>query len=101
MDRKVIEGINAVKLQYPEARFIVFGSEANDTAKIDSDLDICVIFPEMKKDSFELAAEVATEFRKHLDKALDVIVVDESSFSERSNETWTLEYIIKSEGIAV
>ncbi|HAK46766.1 MAG TPA: hypothetical protein DCO79_12725 [Spirochaeta sp.] len=101
MERKIIDGINAVKLIYPEARFIIFGSEATDSAKGDSDVDICVVFPEIKKDSFALAAEIAKEIRKYLDRALDVIVVDELNFNKRSKDTWTLEHTIKSEGIAV
>ena len=101
MEQKTIDGINAVKLIYPVAKFIIFGSEANNSATKDSDLDICVIFPEIEKDSFALAAELAIEIRKHLDRALDVIVMDESNFNKRSQETWTLEHVIKSEGIAV
>jgi predicted nucleotidyltransferase len=101
MERKIINGINAVKRVYPDARFIIFGSEANNSATKDSDIDICVIFPEMKKDAFELAAELAMEIRKYLDRALDVIVIDESNFDKRSRDSWTLEHIIMSEGIAV
>ena len=101
MDRKIIDGINAVKLIYPDAQFIIFGSEASDSATKDSDIDICAVFPEIKKDSFALAAELATEIRRYLDRALDVIVVEESNFEKRSMEPWTLEHTIKSEGIAV
>jgi len=101
MDRKIIDGINAVKQMYPDARFIIFGSEANNSATKDSDIDICVIFHELEKDSFALAAELAAELRKYLDRALDVIVVDESNFDKRSHETWTLEHVIETEGIAV
>ncbi len=101
MERTIIDGINAVKLKYPDAQFIIFGSEANNSATKDSDIDICVIFPEIKKDSFALAAELSTEIRKYLDRALDVIVVDESNFNKRSKEAWTLEHTINTEGIAV
>ena len=101
MEGKIIDGIKAVKQRYPEARFIIFGSEANNSATKDSDIDICVIFPELEKDSFVLAAELATEIRKYLDRALDVIVVDELNFDKRSHETWTLEHVIKKKGIAV
>jgi predicted nucleotidyltransferase len=101
MKQKTIDGINAVKRKYPTARFIIFGSAARETATEYSDLDICVVFPKIKQDSFGLAAELATEIRKYLDRALDVIVVDESNFDKRSRETWTLEHMIKLEGIAV
>ena len=101
MDGKIIGGINAVKQMYPDARFIIFGSEANNSATKNSDIDICVIFPKIEMDSFVLAAELATEIRKYLDRALDVIVVDEFNFEKRSRETWTLEHAIKFEGIAV
>ena len=101
MDIKIINGINAVKVEYPDAQFIIFGSEANNSATKDSDIDICVVFPEIKKDSFALVAELSTEIRKYLDRALDVIVIDELNYNKRSKEAWTLEHTIKLEGIAV
>ena len=101
MKREIINGIKKVKLEYPDAQFIVFGSEANNSANMHSDLDICVVFSKIEKDSFLLAAEVAIEIRKYLDRALDIIVVDKSNYDKRSKESWTLEHRIKAEGVAV
>ena len=47
-----------------------------------------MIFPKIEKDSFLLAAELATEIRKYLDRALDIIVIDEANFDKHSRETW-------------
>ncbi len=66
MKQEIIDGILGVKSVYPDARFVVFGSEARNTATQNSDVDICVIFPEIEKDPFILASEIAVDVRKYL-----------------------------------
>ena len=101
MEQNIIDSLKAVKHGYPDAQFIIFGSEARGSAAKDSDVDICVVFPIINKDYFELAAELTIEIRKYLDRALDVIVIDKLNFDQRSKESWTLEHVIKTEGFAV
>ncbi|MBT3274830.1 MAG: nucleotidyltransferase domain-containing protein [Spirochaetales bacterium] len=101
MDRNIINGITAVKRTFPDAQFFVFGSEARSHSSRESDLDICAIFPKLTDDAFTLAAEITSEIRKYLDKALDVVVFDELKFKQRSKEPWTLEYVIQAEGILI
>lgn len=101
MDKGIINSIREAKKNYPDARFIVFGSEARDMSTAQSDVDICVLFPKLSKDSFELASEILSFLRNHTDRALDLVVLEEHAFSERSKQRWTLEYVIHREGRAV
>jgi hypothetical protein len=68
---------------------------------VDSDLDLCALFPVLAKDPFELAYEVRREIHKHLDIALDVVICDESRFADRGREHWTIEHAIQVEGIRI
>ena len=101
MNPKIIQGLKNAKLAFPEASFIVFGSHARGTARADSDLDLCALFPVLTKDPFALAYEVRREIHKFLDIALDVVICDEPRFSTRGREQWTIEHAIQAEGIHI
>ena len=65
--------IEKLKKMFPEAKFIVFGSQVSGAISPGSDLDI----------------------------AMDIYVVSAGVYSERSLESGSLEYIAATEGIAV
>ena len=54
----------------------VFGSYATGTASQDSDLDLLVVFSELKDDPFR----VASELQSHLHRSLDVVVTTRHLF---------------------
>jgi predicted nucleotidyltransferase len=101
MKAEILKAVEHLKVIYPEAQFIIFGSEANNTALVDSDLDLCVIFYELPKDVFDLAYDIRKIVRKYIDKAVDVIVLDKAVYQNRIKEEWTLEYEISKTGVAV
>ena len=101
MNQGILLGLREARKAFPTASFIVFGSQARDDARIDSDLDVCAIFPRLTKDPFELAFEVRAEIHKHLDMALDVVISDEGLMAKQILKPWTLEAVIQKEGIPV
>ena len=101
MDAAIVVGLQKAKPAFPGADLIVFGSQARGSLRPGSDLDVCALFPTLTKDAFELAYDVSTEIHRHLDLALDVVVCDRQQFNARSQETWTLEYQIRAEGVTV
>jgi len=101
MDAAILAGLQKAKASFPGADLIVFGSQARGSARPDGDLDVCALFPTLTKDAFELAYEVSSEIHRHLDLALDVVVCDQEQFKTRSQENWTLEHQIRSEGVSV
>lgn len=101
MNLAVHQGIEKLKSSFPEAQFIVFGSQAKGNPSKESDLDLCVIFSYLTQDPFELAYDIREEAQKHMDLANDIFVVSEEAFAERRLELGYLEYIVFSEGIAV
>lgn len=101
MNQLILQGLQSAKKAFPEASFIVFGSQARGTAGADSDLDLCAIFPVLTKDPFELAYDVRSEIHKFLDLALDVVICDEPHFKARGHDQWTIEHSIRTEGVSV
>ena len=101
MNNNIVQAIEKLKQTFPEARFIVFGSQATGNAVKDSDLDLCAVFPSLSKDPFDLIYDIRVEVRKHLSMAMDIFVLSESDFTSRSHENGSLEHIIAAEGIAV
>ncbi|ADK82459.1 nucleotidyltransferase domain-containing protein [Sediminispirochaeta smaragdinae] len=101
MDKNIVKAIEKLKQIFPEARFIVFGSQATGNASTDSDLDLCAVFPSLSKDPFDLIYDIRVEARKHLSMAMDIFVLSEPDYVSRSHGNGSLEHIIAAEGIAV
>ncbi|WP_319560711.1 nucleotidyltransferase domain-containing protein [Marispirochaeta sp.] len=101
MNDQILQAIERLKETFPEARFIVFGSQATGNTSTDSDLDLCVIFPSLSADPFDLIYDTRVEARKYLSMAMDIFVLSEQDFTSRSQQNGSLEHIIASEGIAV
>ncbi|NBC03686.1 MAG: hypothetical protein GVY20_08300, partial [Bacteroidetes bacterium] len=72
---------------------LVFGSQARGYQGQESDLDLCVVFPILEKDPFEIAYEVRVEAPKYIDSAMDIFVVSEQDYNERSHEGGSLEHV--------
>lgn len=101
MDRNMVRAMEKLKQSFPEARFIVFGSQATGKASTGSDLDLCAVFPSLSKDSFDLIYDIRVEARKYLSMAMDIFVFSEPDYISRSQENGSLAYIIATEGIAL
>ncbi len=101
MDERILHCIRNVKKQFPNARFIVFGSHARGEALKDSDLDLYVVFPEILEDPFEIIHRIRRAIHEEINLPLDVLVADEKRFEERAALLWTLERITMTDGIVV
>jgi predicted nucleotidyltransferase len=101
MNLDIIENLRYANSKFPQAEFIVFGSFARGTNKPSSDIDLCVIFPELDDDPFEISYKVRKEIHKHLDLPLDVIVVDKTTYDRRKLLNWAIEHTISVEGVQI
>ncbi len=101
MDVRIHNVINRLKVAFPEAKFIVFGSHASGRQERDSDLDLCAVFSVLEKDPFEIAYDVRVEAQKYIDIPMDIFVVSEYDYNERRHEVGALEHIVATEGVAV
>ena len=96
----VRESADKVRRRYPDANIWVFGSCARGDASNESDIDVCVVIPEMhSKDRFvisDLAWDVSFYHNVHL----STIVFSQKDFDDGPASTNPLIDVIKTEGIA-
>ena len=101
LDRRWEQGFRHLHDVFPHVEIYLFGSQARGMQNPDSDIDLCVVFPEIKEDPFELAYQLRRELRKYIPLPMDLIVVSSADFIHRRTLLGTLEYAVASEGIAV
>ena len=82
-------------------RIYLFGSRAYGSPHADSDLDICLIVGDTKR---EVRLEIARQARRillDLPWPVDVIVRREQEFDERTGFHTTLEATVKNKGVLI
>ncbi len=89
-----------VRQKYPHARIWLFGSHARGTATEESDLDICVVLPEVHPVDRLAVSDMAWEVGFAYDLHVSTIVVSEKDFEEGPVSSSPLVETIRSEGIA-
>ena len=89
-----------VRNKYPQARVWLFGSHARGTATKESDLDICVVLPEVHPDDRLAVSDMAWEIGFDCDVHVSTIVVSEKDFEEGPVSSSPLVETIRTEGIA-
>ncbi len=99
--RKIL-GIFAdqVRSMYPKARIWAFGSYVGGEATVESDLDICVVIPQMQLDDRLVISDIAWEVGFAHDLHLSTIVVSEEKFEQGPIAASPLLEAIRNEGVA-
>ena len=89
-----------VRRVYPKARIWAFGSYARDTATIESDLDICVVLPQMQPKDRIAVSDMAWEVGFEHDLHISTVVVSEKAFEQGPVSVSPLLNAVRSEGVA-
>ena len=89
-----------VRSTYPGALVWVFGSHARGTATAESDMDICVVLPEMRPDDRIAVSDIAWEVGFAHDLHISTVVISEKDFKEGPVAASPLIETIRSEGLA-
>lgn len=89
-----------VRSAYPKALVWAFGSRARGTATAESDLDICVVIPEMGPDDRLAISDMAWEVGFSHDLHISTVVISEKDFEQGPVSASPLLNTIRSEGIA-
>lgn len=90
-------------------RIILFGSRSRGDSKPDSDIDLCVLYDHLEKHNVEVLEELYLEIwglharpgRATNTGPVDLVVYDESIFTDRSRRPNSFESIIEKEGLTV
>ena len=76
------EFADKIRHRYPGARIWAFGSRARGDETVDSDLDICVVLPQMQADDRIEISDIAWEVSLDHDLHLSTVVVSEENFEK-------------------
>jgi uncharacterized protein len=89
-----------VRLKYPEAYILAFGSRARNNASIDSDFDICVILQNVDPEDRLLISDIAWEVGFEEDIMISTIVIPQKEYENGPLSASPLVDAIRSEGVA-
>jgi predicted nucleotidyltransferase len=101
MDDRLIEVLRSIRNEFDVESVYVFGSHGRGEATPESDVDILVVCSQVPDDPFELIYAIRHHLHERLDLAIDVILTSRERFAIRHGQSWTMEYIAFTEGIAV
>lgn len=89
----------SIKSVHPDSTVILFGSFARGEQNDDSDLDICVLVPEITYRRADMAVNAACSIRRGFPLPIDVLLYTYDEFEKYSQSRSRLQYIIKNEGV--
>ena len=85
-DQKIQIILEALKQEFNPLQIYLFGSQANQQARIDSDYDFVVVVQETQKSRIENMRIARALVRKVAGVSADVFVYDQKEFDEYKNE---------------
>ena len=83
----------------PESIYL-FGSYANGTPNVDSDIDIYVVVPDSEISTIELCAKIRLDLSREKIRPIDLLIGKKSVFENRKNRL-TMENVIANEGVKI
>ena len=92
---------SSIKQGFPECEIILFGSYARGDYSKDSDLDICVLVPEITYNRSDMRVDIACLIRDDFPLPFDVLLYTYDEFNEYSRIKSRLQYQIKHEGVVL
>jgi len=88
-----------IRQKYPQARIWAFGSYARGRSTAESDLDICVVLPQMDPEDRISVSDTAWEVGLEHDLHISTIVISEKDFEQGPASASLLLDSIRNEGI--
>jgi predicted nucleotidyltransferase len=93
------EVANSIKSVHPDCTVILFGSYARGEQHEDSDLDICVLVPELTYRRADMEIDAACAIRRGFPLPIDLSLYTFDEFDEKSKKKYLLQYDIKKDGV--
>ena len=91
----------SIKNVHPNCTVILFGSFAKGEQKEDSDLDICVLVPEITYRRADMAIDAACAIRRGFPLPIDILLYTYDEFEKYAQSKSRLPYTIKHEGVTL
>ena len=99
LNPEIIETINKTVTQITNVqKILLFGSYARGEETTDSDIDICIITKNPKR-NLDLIKDIRYSIFRKIKAPLDILIYKPKEFSIRSNMKYSLEEEIAHEGV--
>jgi len=98
LDELLEEISTSITAKYPDAQVILFGSYARGDYTKDSDLDICVLVPEIIGRRLDMNVDISCSAREGFPFPFDLVLYTYDEFEKYAKSKSRLQYKIKQEG---
>ena len=85
-NQKLEQIVQVLKSEFKPSRLFLFGSQANNSASINSDYDFVVVVPQTKKSIIDNMSNARELLQKKCGVSADVFVYSEKEFNEAKEE---------------
>ena len=92
---------SSIKSKLPDSKVILFGSYARGDYTKDSDLDICVLVPEIQGRRLDMAVEVMCTIPDGFPLPYDLVLYTFDEFEEDRQCKYLLQHDIYKEGVVL
>jgi predicted nucleotidyltransferase len=100
--RKIVNQISSILVSGIGAEQVyLFGSYAQGTPNINSDIDVFVVADLSKKRKIEITQQARRLLLKKVYMPVDILVCDRNDFNNRKSNQTTFEFMIATEGIKI
>lgn len=100
-DQECFREVSAeIRSVYPDARIWAFGSRVHGEQSPDSDLDVCVVLPQLDWEAWMKISDIAWEVGFRHDRMVDTEVFSEDQFEHGPCSGSPLVKSIREEGMA-
>ena len=89
----------SVKRVHPDSTVILFGSYARGEQREDSDLDICILVPEITYRRLDMEVDAACAIRRGFPLPIDLMLYTYDEFEEKAKMKFLVQYDIKKDGV--
>ena len=89
----------SIKSVFPGCTVILFGSYARGEQQMDSDLDICVLVPEITYRRADMSVDAACSIRRGFPLPFDLLLYTYDEFEKYSQSASRIQHTIKHEGV--
>ena len=93
------EVVTSITSEYPQATVILFGSYARGDYHKDSDLDFCVLVPEIVGGRRDMNVDIQCTVRDDIDVSMDFLLFTNDEFEKMSKVPSRIHHAIKKEGV--
>lgn len=91
----------SIRELYPDSSVMLFGSYARGDQNEDSDVDICVLVPELTRRRLEMTVDAKMAARKSMPHPIDILLYTYDEFEESAKKKSRIPYHIKREGVLI